>query len=165
MSDINLSNKITIPVTEVAAGQRVIKIVKDDKATFFSEGLGGRNGGSTITTIQAYTPVVDHVYYHDVYDTVCYLDADNSITSAGYTAVNISLVDLWICQLDAEETPGNIVLQCGDNTFVLPVTPELVKRSLKLTKTVSGTVSIVRKVDDARDTFAGTVIAADWQVA
>lgn len=165
MSDINLSNKITIPVSEVAAGQRVIKIVKDDKTTFFPEGLGGKDGGSTITTIQAYTPVVDHIYFHDVYDTVCYLDADNSITSVGYTAVNISQIDLWLCQLDAGEASGNIVLQCGENTFVIPIAPELVKHSLKLIKTVSGTISVVRMVDDTRDTFAGTVIVTDWQVA
>lgn len=165
MNEINQKNEITIPVIHAVAGQRVIKIVQEDKTTFFPEGLGGIIGNGTITTRQCYTPMVDHIYYHKTYDTVCYLDADNSITAVGYNAENISLVVLWITQLDLNAAEGDIVLQCGDNIFVVPVTAEVVKHSLSLSNPVSGIISIVRLADDARDTFNGTVIVTDWQVA
>ncbi len=165
MNEINQKNKITIPVSNAAAGQRVVKIVQENKTTFLPEGLGGKIGNGVITARQSYTPMVDHIYYHKTYDTVCYLDADNSITGIGYNAENISLVDLWITQLDLNTAAGDIVLQCGDNVFVVPVTAELVKHSLILNNPVSGIISVVRLVNDARDTFDGTVIATDWQVA
>lgn len=113
------------------------------------------------------TPVVDHIYYHDTYGTVIYLDDDNPMDVVGYQAQPWENIDLYLVSADPSVT-GNIVLTTGDNRIVAPVTASVSKVAWCLTDYVSGLVSITRNTEDPEDTLKDgdnivTALLVDWR--
>ena len=157
---MSISNANKFNVKELAkTGQRVIKVVKDDVAEYYPVGL---------SVLVDKSPVVETVFYHETYDSVCYLDAENAITTVGWNAEPPQVIDLWIKSLD-DASSGNIVLQCNGNEIVLPVTPQLTRCSWSLQHAADGEIHIERLTSDQRDTLKDsngvvTAIVIDWQV-
>lgn len=155
---ISINNKFN--VKELAKpGQRVIKVVKDEIAEYYPVGL---------SVLVNKSPVVETVFYHETYDSVCYLDDENDIRSVGWNGEPPQIIDLWIRSLD-DSSNGNIVLQYGSNETVLAVTPQLTRHSWSLQHAAAGEIHILRLTDDPRDTLKNssevvTAIVTDWQV-
>ena len=157
---MSISNNNKFNVKELAkTGQRVIKVVKDEVAEYYPVGL---------SVLVNKSPVVESVFYHETYDSVCYLDELNDIRSVGWNGEPPQIIDLWIRSLD-DTSNGKIVLQYGSNEIVLPVTPQLTRHSWNLQNKAAGEIHIVRLTSDPRDTLENssgvvTAIVTDWQV-
>lgn len=137
---------------------------KGEKGEKGDPGDSGTGGGSAF--IQ---PLADHIYYHAVYDSVCYLDADNSITAVGYHATPWNVVKLWVVPKDPAFS-GSVVLYCGSNRLQTQVNTTLTELEWNLTAPVSGIISITRDTSDPADTLKNdsgnvvTLMVVDWRV-
>ena len=111
--------------------------------------------------------LVQRVFSHDVYGTVAYLDANNTMDLSGYFADGIRQFELWLVSATPEIT-GNIVLQIGSEHFIVPVTSDVTKASVKPATALTGTISIVRDTANSADTLndgtdAITALVVDWR--
>ena len=146
-----------------AAGPQGEKGDKGDTGAVGPQGEKGEKGAPSGS------PAVDHIFYHSTYGIVSYLDKNNSITVINYQAVPWNTINLWLCSYDAA-TSGNIVLNCGNNQLVAPVSPAVSKITWQLTEPVSGMITITRDTTNSLDTLkdsANAVVTAmlvDWRV-
>lgn len=111
--------------------------------------------------------LVQRVFAHDVYGTVAYLDANNTMDLSGYFAEGITQFDLWLVSATPEIT-GNIVLTIGSETFTVPVSGSVAKVTINPEESPHGIVSIGRdtasEVDTLNDgTDAITALVVDWR--
>ena len=149
-----------------AVGPQGEKGEKGDKGDTGAVGPQGEKGEKGAPSG---SPAVDHIFYHSTYGIVSYLDKNNSITVINYQAVPWNTINLWLCSYDAA-TSGNIVLNCGNNQLVAPVSPAVSKITWQLTEPVSGMITITRDTTNSLDTLkdsANAVVTAmlvDWRV-
>ena len=111
--------------------------------------------------------LVQRVFAHDVYGTVAYLDANNTMDLSGYFAEGITQFDLWLVSATPEIT-GNIVLTIGSETFTVPVSGSVAKVTINPEESPHGIVSIRRDTASEADTLndgtdAITALVVDWR--
>ena len=111
--------------------------------------------------------LVQRVFAHDVYGTVAYLDANNTMDLSGYFAEGITQFDLWLVSATPEIT-GNIVLTIGSETFTVPVSGSVAKVTINPEESPHGIVSIGGDTASEADTLndgtdAITALVVDWR--
>lgn len=111
--------------------------------------------------------LVQRVFAHDVYGTVAYLDANNTMDLSGYFAEGIRQFDLWLVSATPEIT-GNVVLTIGTETFTVPVSGSVAKVTINPAESSCGIVSIGRDTASEADTLndgtdAITALVVDWR--
>ena len=125
-------------------------------------------GGST-TAVPGYRYLtLDHIYFHQSYGAVGYLDSNNNLTSLEFVAEPVSNIQLFICS--DSTAAGNIVLACGNNRVTVPVTTTPQRFDWQLQEPLQGIIDISRQYTEADDTLkdsSGSVVSAlviDWRV-
>ena len=130
--------------------------------------LENHTGNSTESNASS-NIILEHIFYHDYYGIVSYLDADNSIKPVGFFAEPWQKITLYTISAEPEKS-GNIVLVCGENRVVVPVGSELQKAEWIFSIPVSGQIEITRDTTDPADTLKTTsgdiitAVVADWKV-
>ena len=127
------------------------------------------NGGGSAAAVPGYRYLtLDHIYFHQTYGAVGYLDSNNNLTSLEFIAEPVSHIQLFICSDSA--AAGSIVLTCGSNRIIIPVTATPQLFDWQLQEPVQGIIDISRLDTDPDDTLkdpSGSVASAmviDWRV-
>ena len=135
-----------------------------------TQGNRGEKGEKGDQGDPGFTPVpVDHIYFHDTYGLVSYLDENNELVPLGYQAEPWHEIKLYLCSKDPD-CSGNIVLTCGGNRLVAAVgaVPQLIEWQLQ--NAPSGLIKITRETSDNADTLKDasgntvTALLVDWRV-
>ena len=126
-------------------------------------------GGGSTTAVPGYRYLtLDHIYFHQTYGAIGYLDSNNNLTSLEFVAEPVSNIQLFICS--DSTAAGNIILACGNNRVTVPVTTTPQRFDWQLQEPLQGIIDISRQYTEADDTLkdsSGSVVSAlviDWRV-